>query len=166
SNFSCVLQHKEDIDMNKKATLILLLSLLALVALVAPAAGAQDAVPAAPVVPAEPVAPAEPVYPPGWNMVQNPGFEDGANNPDAWSKYALEAGANFKWDDTVAHTGGRSVKIAPDSVNDARWFQTVGVMENTDYVLSGWIKTRNVAASIQSVNAGANLSVETNLPGT
>lgn len=138
-------------------TVIVVLALLALTALATlliPAAAAQDAVPAAP------------VYPPGWNQALNPGFEDGDTNPDAWSKYALVGGANFKWDDAVAHEGGRSVKIAPDSANDARWFQTVGVMENTDYVLSGWIKTRNVANSIQSVNAGANLSVETNLPGT
>jgi hypothetical protein len=108
---------------------------------------------------------AAPVYPPGWNLLLNAGFETGDTAPDDWAKFAWVDGAKFRWDAGVAHEGGRSVKIVIDAANDARWFQRVGVMENTDYVLSGWIKTQDVAPTSQIVDAGANLSVESDIPG-
>lgn len=136
-------------------TLVILLLVLVPTALVA---AQEEPAPAAPT-------PAVPVYPPGWNVALNPGFEDGANTPDAWDKFAWAGTAKFRWDANVSHEGGRSAKIVLDTADDARWTQTVGVMENTDYVLSGWIKTQNVAHTGETVDAGANLSVESDIPG-
>jgi hypothetical protein len=43
--------------------------------------------------------------------------------------------------------------------NDARWVQTLKVYTNSEYRLSGCIKTDNVAHNLDSVDAGANLSL-------
>ena len=51
------------------------------------------------------------------------------------------------------------MKVEAITANDARWIQTVSVTPNTQYVLSGYIKTVNVAHTSQSQDAGANLSI-------
>jgi hypothetical protein len=61
------------------------------------------------------------------------------------------------WDNTEAHGGDRSVRIESLLPNDARWVQTVWVEPNTDYTLSGWIKTENVARGSGDIQGGANL---------
>lgn len=137
----------------KAKTLFITLVILILALVPTMLAAAQDT------APAEPVVPAAPVYPPGWNVVQNPGFEDGGSNPDSWDTQSYLPGAVFQWVSNQSVAGSKSVKIVMNAANDARWLQLVGVMENTDYVLSGWIKTQNVAHTNQSVDAGANLSI-------
>lgn len=101
--------------------------------------------------------------PPPVNLLINGGFEEGDYTPDAaptgWRKEALDAAtAVFTWDDTVAHSGSKSVKINLDTLNDARWAQTVALQPNTEYEFSGWIKTQGVPFMHQRIDAGANLS--------
>lgn len=100
-----------------------------------------------------------PEDPPKPNLLINAGFEDGTTAPDAWHQEALEPTAEFTWDDTVSRSGIRGVAIHSPTPNDARWVQTVSVEPHTVYELSGWIRTRGVEHSPQSVDAGANLTI-------
>jgi len=98
------------------------------------------------------------------NLLINGSFEDGNYAPDAapaaWTQDAWNWSAStFTWDDTQAHDGDRSIRITNDDLNDARWTQMVMVEPNTDYRLSGWIRTENVTHTQESIDAGANLSV-------
>jgi len=93
------------------------------------------------------------------NLLLNSGFEDGELSPTNWQTDSWISGAEFSWEDTQSYQGNKSVKISMTSLNDARWIQNVAVQPNTDYRLSGWIKTENVAHSSDLVDAGANLSV-------
>jgi hypothetical protein len=95
------------------------------------------------------------------NLLVNGGLEDGYYFPDGsptgWTHEAYNPQAVFTWDNTQAHTGSHSVKITGPVPSDASWIQTVNVQPDTLYVLSGWIKTENVAHTDQLVDAGANL---------
>ena len=52
------------------------------------------------------------------------------------------------------------MKISTTTPDDARWIQTVTVKPNTNYRVSGWIKTQNVVPeNANSGSAGANLSI-------
>ena len=97
------------------------------------------------------------------NLLTNPGFENGSYSPSAaptgWTRDAWQSGAGFTWDNTQSYGGSKSVKVEAITANDARWIQTVSVTPNTQYVLSGYIKTVNVAHTSQSQDAGANLSI-------
>ena len=80
--------------------------------------------------------------------------------PTCWIHIAFQPDpAAFSWDASQSKTGDRSVKISASTPNDLRWVQTVSVQSNTDYRLSGWIKTQDVAHSTQAVDAGANLTL-------
>jgi hypothetical protein len=97
-------------------------------------------------------------------LVTNGGFENGFFWPDgeptAWARDAwILSSASLSWDLTQSRSGTKSVKIQLDTSNDARWVQTVAVQPNTDYQLSGWIKTSNVVHSGEVVTAGANLGL-------
>ena len=99
------------------------------------------------------------------NLIVNPGFEEGiyapGNNPIGWSTDAWRGTSTFTWDSGVAHSGTKSVKITSTVPNDARWVQTVSVVPNSNYILSGWIKTENVGHSPpgELLDIGANLSL-------
>lgn len=97
------------------------------------------------------------------NLVQNPSFEDGSYNTDQapphWAKDVWLPTSTLVWDNTQAHSGSKSVRLDSLSANDIRWIQTVSVHQNTNYRLSGWIKTANVVHSEGSVVAGANLGL-------
>lgn len=97
------------------------------------------------------------------NMLTNSSFEDGdyATNsaPTGWEREIFNPAGSLIWDDSQAHIGSKSVLITSDVPNDASWTQTVAVQPDTDYLVSGWIKTENVTHSTQSVNVGANLSL-------
>jgi hypothetical protein len=96
-------------------------------------------------------------------LLVNGGFEEGVFSadglPTGWATDAWDPSAIFIWDDTEAHEGTKSVKIVQETVNDARWIQSIGVLPNTDYCFSGWIKTEDVGHTEQVNDAGANLSV-------
>lgn len=98
------------------------------------------------------------------NLLLNGSFEDGAFAPDAdptaWTRDAWDwSRSTFTWDNGQTHSGTRSIKITNETANDARWTQTVPVEPNTDYRLSGWIRTEGVAHTQESIDAGANISV-------
>jgi hypothetical protein len=97
------------------------------------------------------------------NLLLNGSFEDGVysptGSPNHWSPDSWISGATFTWDNTQSHEGTKSVRISLTIPNDARWIQTVAVQPDTDYRLSGWIKTEDVAHTAETVDAGANLSV-------
>lgn len=93
------------------------------------------------------------------NLLLNGGFENGDYLPTNWLPDSWASGAEFIWDNTQSYQGNRSIKISLATPNDARWVQGVTVQPNTDYRLSGWIKTENVAHTSETIDAGANLSV-------
>ena len=91
------------------------------------------------------------------DLILNGGFETGTSAPTGWSTDAWTPSYSvFTWDSTQKHSGNKSVKIASNTANDARWIQTLTVLPNSDYRLSGWIKTENVAHSQEARDAGAN----------
>ena len=100
---------------------------------------------------------------PAVNLIHNASFEDGvyspAGHPRYWTTGRASQIAIFTWDDTQSHDGSKNVKIAADSPDDAYWAQTIPVVPNTDYVLSGYIKTENVGHTAESTDMGANLSI-------
>lgn len=74
------------------------------------------------------------------------GSYDPAGTPDGWSKSAWDTGgASFTWDNTSAVSGTKSARIDASASNDAYWSQPVSVQPNTNYILSGWIRTQDVA---------------------
>jgi len=99
------------------------------------------------------------------NILINGGFEDGSYSPDGnptgWTRdmWDIYRDTILTWDNTESHSGDKSVKITNNEPNDARWIQTVTVEPYTQYRLSGWIKTENVAHTVETEDAGANLSV-------
>jgi len=96
------------------------------------------------------------------DLLFNGGFEEGNTLPVLWSQDAWTASySTFTWDTAQKHSGAKSVKIDNTTANDARWIQTVYVQQNSNYRLSGWVKTDNVAhiSGDSWDDAGANLSI-------
>jgi len=99
------------------------------------------------------------------NILINGGFEDGSYSPDGnptgWTRdvWDIYRDTTLTWDSGESHSGGKSAKITNYEPNDAKWIQTATVEPYTQYRLSGWIKTENVAHTAETEDAGANLSV-------
>ena len=98
----------------------------------------------------------------GPNVLINGSFEEGGDPsiPDApagWSRQAFAPGASLTWESVVARDEFRSIRISNATPNDTAWTETVTLEPNRNYLLSGWIKTDDVAHSTQVVDAGANL---------
>jgi hypothetical protein len=96
------------------------------------------------------------------NLVDNGGLERGPGTgglPKDWSFDSFARTSVPVWDDREAHKGARSVKIISPTPDDSRWIQDVSVQPNARYLLSGWIKTEEVAHSPQAVDRGANISL-------
>lgn len=51
------------------------------------------------------------------------------------------------------------ISIPASQQNDARWIQAVDIQPNHNYILSGWIKTKDVTHTTSNIDVGANLSV-------
>ncbi|MBN2279314.1 MAG: exo-alpha-sialidase [Candidatus Marinimicrobia bacterium] len=78
----------------------------------------------------------------GQNLVQNGEFE--TISPDHWAKAVWGSdNINFAYD-AKGMDGSNAVAISSKSGANAAWYTTVPVEPMTDYVLSGWIKTRKV----------------------
>jgi hypothetical protein len=94
------------------------------------------------------------------DLILNGGFEEGDLAPIGWRTDAyLFAGVAFAWDSSQSYQGSRSIKISAPTANDARWLQTVAVEPDTNYLLSGWVRTVGVTDTLELVNAGANLGI-------
>ncbi|MBN1812922.1 MAG: hypothetical protein JXA14_13895 [Anaerolineae bacterium] len=98
------------------------------------------------------------------NLIPNPGFEmktaAPVEMPARWIPNAWGSGScMLNRDGTEAVSGGWSGRVACTTADDARWTQVIPVRPQTNYTLSGWIRTENVAPSEEGYDAGANLSV-------
>jgi hypothetical protein len=97
--------------------------------------------------------------PPSHNLLMNGSFEEGYDNPTWWDKGGWTIPySNYTLDSTIAHWGIKSIKISSNTANDAYWSQVVQVQPNSQYRLSGWIKTENVSNTNEINNHGAHLS--------
>jgi dolichyl-phosphate-mannose-protein mannosyltransferase len=92
------------------------------------------------------------------NLLGNSSFEEISSDiPTLWSTMAYEEGkTKFTVDQAGAHSGSSYVTIENTQANDARWVQKIKVKSNTQYKLSGWVKTDNIGTEAK----GANLTVE------
>jgi len=87
---------------------------------------------------------AQPVTPAG--MIRNPSFEKAfGNKPAGWETQIYGGKAEFKYT-PGGRSGKRSVIIASPNGADAGWLTTVAVKPHSQYRLSAWIKTENLAA--------------------
>ena len=107
------------------------------------------------------------------NLLVNGSFEriaadfSPSETPEGWDREAWHpSDAKLTWNYQQSSAGDLSVKIDAPTPNDSRWIQMVPVQPNTNYLLSGYIKTRDVAHTSDPVDAGANLSVEGASMGT
>jgi hypothetical protein len=95
------------------------------------------------------------------NLLDNGGFEDGAFAPDVapppWVTAEYSPSGTLRWDDTVAHSGTKSVRIEASEANDLSFRQNVEVRPNTFYVASTWVRTQDVAHAVESADVGANI---------
>ena len=93
----------------------------------------------------------------GENLLQNADFSKTGNDglPEYWYTEAYEQEDGFTGYHLVSDAEGfaHAVMIQNLSANDARFAQTVTVDPDSYYVLSGYIRTENVAGG-----HGANLS--------
>ena len=92
----------------------------------------------------------------------NGSFEEASSDPTiplGWTRQSYVGGASLTWDADTAHGGLRSARISNATLNDAAWTQTVTLEPDRNYLLSGWIRTENVAHVIDGVDAGANLCI-------
>lgn len=91
-------------------------------------------------------------------LLQNGGFELPLDNPRAtpqnWNIGQWRPGSDFSRHESNAHFGTSGISIMAETANDAWFWQQVTVEPETQYMLTGWIKTQNVSGG-----AGANLSL-------
>jgi len=93
---------------------------------------------------------AQPVTSPG--AIRNPSFEEAVNNkPTGWETRTYGGKGVFKSVFSLGyaeggHTGKRCVMIASESGGDLGWLTSVPIKPRSQYRLSGWIKTENLAA--------------------
>jgi PA14 domain/Bacterial Ig domain len=87
----------------------------------------------------------------GGCILPNGSFEEGTYSPtakpDGWNTDMwFQSQATFTWDTGPGNSvdGTKSVQINATGDSDAYWLKAVTLYPNTDYVLSGWIKTANV----------------------
>ncbi|HEU4509026.1 MAG TPA: hypothetical protein VFR78_12345, partial [Pyrinomonadaceae bacterium] len=82
-------------------------------------------------------------------LVQNGSFEveSGGNSAYNWSVPFIP-GVEFSRDENHAHSGTSSGKISSATETDAYFTQEVRVQPDTQYLLTGWIKTENVASGV------------------
>lgn len=101
---------------------------------------------------------------PSRNLVSNASFEiktdAPVDMPETWQPNAWGSGwCTLKRSGSEAYSGAWSGEINCTAEDDARWVQTIPVLPYRDYVLSGWIKTKDVQPSSQGSAPGANLSL-------
>jgi alpha-N-arabinofuranosidase len=79
------------------------------------------------------------------NPIANPSFEDvEGNRPKGWQTVNWQPKAEFAVDESVAHSGKRSIRISSVDGADSSFQSIVAVQPYAKYRLSGWIKTRDL----------------------
>ena len=84
----------------------------------------------------------------GENIAPNPSFEDGDDTPEGWERRHYSGRATASWDDSVAHTGSRSLRIESDGGADSSWFSNLRVEPGKRYRLSAWVKTQGLRGAM------------------
>lgn len=93
----------------------------------------------------------------GPNLLPNPGFEKidaDRNMPADWMSRTYQGEANQVVDRKEARSGKRSLRINAPVGADSSAFAKVTLEPNTDYRLSGWVKTKGLSGA-----RGAQLNV-------
>ncbi|WP_226022981.1 PVC-type heme-binding CxxCH protein [Halomicrobium salinisoli] len=81
----------------------------------------------------------------GVNQLSNSDFEEvDIASPDGWSGTVYGGDGELTYSTDEANSGDRSVRIDAEEGTDASWNTTVSVQPNTEYTLSGYIKTEDV----------------------
>ncbi|MDF1823377.1 MAG: ThuA domain-containing protein [Verrucomicrobiales bacterium] len=86
----------------------------------------------------------------GENILSNASFEEAAQvkiHPALWEMRTYEGEAEFLMSPKTVKSGNSSVRITSKEGADASYTMKVSVKPNTDYQLSGWIKTSGVASA-------------------
>jgi dolichyl-phosphate-mannose-protein mannosyltransferase len=78
--------------------------------------------------------------------LQNPGFEQGAGQPEGWSRQLWDNSgiSEFRLESGAAHSGSKYVTIINRRPNHARYNQPIAVKPDTLYRFSVWIKTQGI----------------------
>ncbi|WP_226022988.1 PVC-type heme-binding CxxCH protein [Halomicrobium salinisoli] len=96
------------------------------------------------------------------NLFENPSFEEtqSAVGPDGWSTNTFGGSADYTYVEGTAHSGDHSVQISSSDGADAVWYAMASVEPETEYTLSGWIRTEQVETQSDSA-LGALFNVHT-----
>lgn len=111
-------------------------------------------------------------YPYWTSIIQNGGFESiSGNSVHAWlHELVLDKPGvtGFTADETVKHSGLRSICITNHFPNAGRYIQEVRVKPNTLYKLSGWIRTEDVGLNGKGayLSAGGEAIATRDINGT
>ena len=94
------------------------------------------------------------------NLIENPSFENEKNmQPIGWKTNKYGGGdVTYEWAN-IGRTGKHSVMIHSDNGVDAGWLCDIPCDPNTDYILSGWIKTEGVEKVGRAEGALLNLHI-------
>ncbi len=88
------------------------------------------------------------------NLIANPSFESGTSKPLNWS-FITSSGNTPVWDNTISHTGARSMKISIPGINTSRSgypkSDLIKATPLTNYTVSAWVKTKNASISNPAV---------------
>ena len=83
----------------------------------------------------------------GPNLIENASLEEIENGlPKGWKQSIWSGKPIFSIEEQMARSGDRCVKISSSDGADASWSFPVQLKPNTDYLLSAWVKTDEVAA--------------------
>jgi putative membrane-bound dehydrogenase-like protein len=87
----------------------------------------------------------------GGNLLPNPGFEaSDAMPPQGWERRHYNGEA--QWDNVsgagAAHSGNRALHVVSSTGADSSYFVDVSVSPNTEYQLSGWVRTKGVTGAL------------------
>jgi len=80
----------------------------------------------------------------GEDVLENGSFEETTVGPEEWDTTVYSGEAEHTFTAEEANSGDQGVRISSTEGADASWNQTVEVEPDTEYTLSGWIKTENV----------------------
>ncbi len=79
----------------------------------------------------------------GPNLLPNPSFEQGGDQPIGWTPHTWGGEGRFRCVDG-GRTGGKCVTIRSDKGGDVCWVARIEVEPNSTYRLSGWIRTEGL----------------------
>ena len=102
----------------------------------------------------------------GGGLINNPSFEEGAGEaPDGWTSGQRIDGVRYVWDETVAHSGRRSLSIQK-RVNRffpiAEWTQTVPYDGHSQAVaFQGWVRAEKMYKTVLTVEFATDEGLST-----